>query len=94
MSNDGKIRDSGPHKAESAIADFRATTERAISEWSDLKLDAVIARLRRDSAHKPENIAILMFLEDARLRRHQLRMHPDGKGDLRKEAPPPDSGST
>jgi hypothetical protein len=81
MSGNGE-RDDRDHQAtEHALADFRAAAERTVGAWSDAKLDAVIARLRRDSPGKPDNFALLMFLEDARLRRHEMRSHSDGKGD-------------
>ena len=67
--------------AERAIEEFRMAAERTVGAWSDARLDAVIARLRRDSTRKPDNVALLMFLDDARLRRHEMRSHSDGKGD-------------
>jgi hypothetical protein len=47
----------------------------------------VIARLRQEGTRKPDNFALLMFLEDARLRRHEMRSHADGKGDPSLEIP-------
>lgn len=67
-------------QAEQAIEEFRSATQQAIRAWSDAKLDAVIARLRREGSRTGESIALLMFLEDARLRRHEARAYSDGKG--------------
>ena len=80
---DGDGRTDGKHStAEQRIASFQAATHRAIGEWSDAQLDAVIARLRQDGTSRPERFALLMFLEDARLQRHELRarLYTDGKG--------------
>ena len=66
---------------EQAVAEFRMAADRTIGAWSDAKLNAVIARLRLTSTRKPDHFALLMFLEDARLRRHQMRAHTEGKGD-------------
>jgi hypothetical protein len=84
MPHDG-TGDHPDHPADSAIDALRANAERTISEWSDSKLDQVIARLRDSASRKPDNFALLMFLEDARLRRHELRHFSDGKGRLAKE---------
>ena len=81
MAGNGERDDGDQQATEHAIADFRAAAEQTIGAWSDAKLDAVIARLRRDSPRKPDQFALLMFLEDARLRRHEMRSHGDGKGD-------------
>jgi len=81
MSSNGNRDDEDQLATEHALADFRAATERTIGTWSDAKLNAVIVKLRHDSTRKPENVALLMFLEDARLRRHEMRSHSDGKGD-------------
>jgi hypothetical protein len=82
MPEDGKEQHDDQTTADHAIATFRATADRAIGEWSDQKLNAVIARLRQDSRRRPDSFALLMFLEDARLRRHELRatLNSDGKG--------------
>ena len=87
MQSDGK-QDRNPHSAEFAIEQLRKSAEQTIGAWPDDKLDAVIARLRRDRARRPDNFALLMFLEDARLRRHELRSFTDGKSDFPKEAFP------
>ena len=94
MQEDGK-RDGHAHKpdghgqsAELAIEQLRESAEQTIGAWTDDKLDAVIARLRGDSARRPDNFALLMFLEDARLRRHELRAFTDGKSDFPKEGLP------
>lgn len=81
MSDDGHHQNDDA-TTEHAIASFRATADRAIGEWSDEKLNTVIARLRLDSRRRPDSFALLMFLEDARLRRHELRatLNIDGKG--------------
>jgi hypothetical protein len=84
MPHDGKP-DHAHHPADSAIDALRATAERTISEWSDSKLDQVITRLREGASRQPDNFALLMFLEDARLRRHELRQFSDGKGRMAKE---------
>src|SRR5688572_29978694 len=81
MSSNGNRDDEDQLATEHALADFRAATERTIGTWSDAKLNAVIVKLRHDSTRKPENVALLMFLEDARLRRHEMRSDSDGKGD-------------
>jgi hypothetical protein len=88
---DGKDReqDGGAQSAEFAIEQLRKSAEQTIGAWTDDRLDAVIARLRQESAHRPDNFALLMFLEDARLRRHELRSFTDGKRDFPKEAFPP-----
>lgn len=82
MSGDGNQKHNEQSTAEHAIAHFRATTDRTIGEWSDAQLDAVIERLRRDGSRQPDSFSLLMFLEDARLRRHELRSRSftDGKG--------------
>ena len=82
MPGDGKHQDGDQPFTEHAIAHFRETTDRTIGEWSDIQLDAVIARLRSDGSRRPDNFSLLMFLEDARLRRHELRAQAftDGKG--------------
>jgi len=82
---DGKQQEGEHSTAEQHIASFQATTHRAIGEWTDSQLDAVIARLRRDGTNRPERFALLMFLEDAPLQRHQLRarLYTDGKGGPR-----------
>ena len=82
MSGDGNHKQSEQSSAEHAIAHFRATADRTIGEWSDAQLDAVIERLRRDGSRQPDRFSLLMFLEDARLRRHELRsrIFTDGKG--------------
>ena len=82
MAGDGKRQDGEQHSTEKAIADFRATADRTIGEWSDAQLDAVIVRLRQDGTRQPDSFSLLMFLEDARLRRHELRAqrYTDGKG--------------
>ena len=87
MRGDGK-QDGHVHSAEFAIEQLRKSAEQTIGAWADDKLDAVIARLRRDSTRRPDNFALLMFLEDARLRRHELRAFGDGKSDFPKEAFP------
>ena len=87
MRGDGK-QDGNSHSAEFAIEQLRKSAEQTIGAWSDDKLAAVIARLRRDSAQRPANIALLMFLEDARLRRHELRAFSDGKSDFPKQGLP------
>ena len=95
MQGDGKQdghahekQDGHGQSAEFAIEQLRKSAEQTIGAWSDDKLAAVIARLRRDSAQRPDNFALLMFLEDARLRRHELRAFTDGKSDFPKEAFP------
>ena len=88
MSGNGKHLDGEPSTAEHRIANFEAATHRAIAEWSDAELDAVIGKLRRDASGKPDRFALLLFLEDARLQRHEQRAnhHSDGNG-RRPEAP-------
>lgn len=81
MSRDGKSEDGGHLAADHAIAEFRVAADRTVGAWSDAKLDAVITRLRQDGTRQPDNFALLMFLEDARLRRHEMRAHSNGKGD-------------
>lgn len=78
--SDGRPPNGEWQAAEHAIEDFKAAAQQAIRSWSDAKLDAVIARLRQEGSRKGDNIALLMFLEDARLRRHELRAFSDGKG--------------
>jgi hypothetical protein len=85
-SDDGKSDGAEELAAEHAIAEFRVAADRTVGAWSDAKLNAVIARLRQDGTRKPDNFALLMFLEDARLRRLELRFHSDGKGDPSVEA--------
>lgn len=80
MAGNGNHDDGEKLAAEHAIAEFRVATEQTVGAWSDAKLDAVIARLRQDGTGKPDNFALLMFLEDARLRRHEVRSRSDGKG--------------
>jgi hypothetical protein len=87
MSRDGNAEDGEQLAAEHAIAEFRGAADRTVGAWSDAKLDAVIARLRQEGTRKPDNFALLMFLEDARLRRHEMRSHADGKGDPSLEIP-------
>ena len=81
MSRDGKSEDGEQLAAEHAIAEFRVVADRTVGAWSDARLDAVITRLRQEGTRKPDNFALLMFLEDARLRRHEMRARSDGKGD-------------
>ena len=78
--SDGRPPDGEWQAAEHAIEDFKVAAQQAIRAWSDAKLDAVIARLRQEGSGKGDHIALLLFLEDARLRRHQLRAFSDGKG--------------
>ena len=78
--SDGRTPGGEAQAAEHAIEDLKEAAQQAIRSWSDARLDAVIARLRREGSRKGENIALLMFLEDARLRRHELRAYTDGKG--------------
>ena len=73
--------DGRPHDAtEHAIEQLRAATTRTIVAWTDAELDAVIQRLRQDSRGRPDNFALLMFLEDARLYRHEARFRNQGDG--------------
>lgn len=88
MQGDGRLHDGGLNSAELAIADLRASADRTIGEWSDAQLDAVIARLRQDSPKRPDNFALRMFLEDARLRRHEQRIYCNGKGNFAERALP------
>ena len=78
--SDGRPHDGEWQAAEHAIEDFKVAAQQAIRAWSDAKLDAVIARLRQEGSSKGDNIALLLFLEDARLRRHEVRVFSDGKG--------------
>lgn len=87
MPRDGKSQEGEQLAAEHAIAEFRVAADRTVGAWSDAKLNAVIARLRQEGTRKPDNFALLMFLEDARLRRHEMRSHSDGKGDQSVEMP-------
>ena len=82
MSGTGAREDGDQQATEQAIAEFRVAAERTIGAWSDAKLDAVIARLRQEGVRKPDSFALLMFLEDARVRRHEMRAHSDGRGAL------------
>ena len=74
--SDGRPHDPTGH----AIEQLRAATTRTIVAWTDAELAAVILRLRQDSRGRPDNFALLMFLEDARLHRHEARIRGQSDG--------------